>query len=383
MEETQLLIIGAGPYGLATASYAAQLGLEFRILGEPMGFWKNRMPAGMLLRSPTTWHLDPLGRLTFERFLASRAMTPEAATPIALGLYLDYCQWFQEESGVAVQRNFVQDLAWLGGSGYPFLARLDDGSAIRARRVLAATGLTHYRRLPEGLTALLPAGSYAHTCDYTDFSALPGRRCLIVGGRQSAFEWAALISEETGAEVHLAYRHDTPRFTESDWDWIDELMERTRRRPGWFRRLSPEAQDGIQQRLWGEGRLKLEPWLQPRLQGGNVHLWPNTRLTGARRLGNGAVGVALDGGPSLEVDQVIMATGYQVDLAREPYLRGESIVRGLAVRDGFPELDDTFQSSIPGLYFTGQTATRGFGPFFGFGIGCPTAGWIIGNALQE
>ena len=381
MEYTQLLIIGAGPYGLSTAAYARRLGLDCRVLGEPMGFWKNRMPGGMLLRSPIDWHLDPLGELTFERYLAGQAVAPESAAPIPIGLYLDYCRWFQEESGVAVQRNYVQNLEWHKDAAYPFRATLDDGSVLAAGKVLVATGLTNYGNVPDDLAALLPANGFAHTCDYTDFSRLRGKRCLIVGGRQSAFEWAALINEADGAEIHLVYRHETPRFTESDWSWIDPLMERTRQTPGWFRRLTPEAQADIYQRLWGEGRLKLEPWLYPRIQGDHVHLWPSTRITGSARPADGAISVSMDNGRSVEVDQVILATGYRVDLSREPCLQDASLRANLAVRDGFPALDDTFQSTIPGLYFTGQTATRDFGPFFGFGIGCPAAAWIIGNAL--
>ena len=381
MRETDLLIIGAGPYGLAVGSYARRLGLECRVVGEPMGFWKNHMPDGMLLRSPTSWHLDAVGEMTFEGFLEFRGLAPAQVSPISLGLYLDYCQWFQAESDLEVERRFVNNLEWSGKGDSSFRAVMDDGSVIEANRVLAATGLTQYQNIPKEVAELLPLDCYVHTCDCVDFSSLKGKRCLIVGGRQSAFEWAALIAEEAGAEIHLVYRHDTPAFTESDWDWIDELMEWTRSSPGWYGRLSAAEKDGIFKRLWGEGRLKLEPWLYPRIQDADVHMWPNTRITGGQR-SQGAVAVTLDNGKTLEVDQVIFATGYRVDLSLEPYLRDPSIVGHLKLEEGFPVLDESFQSSIPGLYFTGQTATRDFGPFFGFGIGCPAAAWVIGNALE-
>jgi FAD-dependent urate hydroxylase len=45
-------------------------------------------------------------------------------------------------------------------------------------------------------------------------------------------------------------------------------------------------------------------------------------------------------------------------------------------------LDETLQSSIAGLYFPGFTATRDFGPFFGFTKACPTAATLIVNALH-
>ena len=383
MKETDLLIIGAGPYGLAVGSYARRLGIDCLMVGEPMGFWKNHMPEGMKLRSPTSWHIDAVGELTFEHFLSEKELSPTSVSPISLGLYLEYCHWFLQRSGLEVERTYVENLEWRENDDLPFIGATNDGGEVRARRVLAATGLTQYQNIPGDVASLLPPGCYAHTSDLVDFEKLTGKSCLIVGGRQSAFEWAALINEEAGAEIHLVYRHDTPAFTESDWDWIDELMDHTRERPGWFRRLSPEEKDSIYQRLWGEGRLKLEPWLHPRIQGDNVHLWPNTRITGSRQNGDGSVEVSMENGATVNVDQVILATGYRVELAREPYLQDASISGNLEVEEGFPVLDDSFQSTIPNLYFTGQTATRDFGPFFGFGIGCPAAAWVIGNALRR
>ena len=45
-------IVGAGPYGLAAAAHLRAAGVETRIFGEPMSFWRSNMPHGMKLRSP-------------------------------------------------------------------------------------------------------------------------------------------------------------------------------------------------------------------------------------------------------------------------------------------------------------------------------------------
>jgi FAD-dependent urate hydroxylase len=71
------------------------------------------------------------------------------------------------------------------------------------------------------------------------------------------------------------------------------------------------------------------------------------------------------------VDHVVLATGYKPDMRRIPYLSG--IIDRLQLADGFPVLDEHFQSSLPGLFITDFPATRDFGPFFGFVRGCPVA----------
>ena len=42
-----VLVIGAGPYGLAAAKAARDKGLSTRIVGRHMAFWREHMPAGM------------------------------------------------------------------------------------------------------------------------------------------------------------------------------------------------------------------------------------------------------------------------------------------------------------------------------------------------
>ena len=50
-QKVDLLIIGAGPFGLAMSAYARHLGIDHVIVGKPMDFWKANMPEGMYLRS--------------------------------------------------------------------------------------------------------------------------------------------------------------------------------------------------------------------------------------------------------------------------------------------------------------------------------------------
>ncbi|HVT67367.1 MAG TPA: hypothetical protein VHF26_06440, partial [Trebonia sp.] len=53
----------------------------------------------------------------------------------------------------------------------------------------------------------------------------------------------------------------------------------------------------------------------------------------------------------------------------------------IAVAGGFPMLDETFQTSLPGLYLPGFVGTRDFGPFFGFTKGCPAAAELVTSGL--
>jgi len=269
MATKQLLIVGAGPYGLATAAYARHLGIDFVILGHPMEFWRDRMPKGMLLRSGTTWHLDALGIHTLKGYLESRGIDPVRVIPIPINLFVDYADWFVESAGIKAVPSYVRQLDYRDGH---FEAFIENGDLLTAKCVVTAPGLGYFPHLPADLTAKLPKGRYTHTSATVNFEPLAGRRCLIIGGRQSAFEWTALMAEAGVAQLHVSYRHETPQFAPSDWDWVDPLMDKTLVVRGWFRQLPKAEREGIERHFWEEGRLKLEPWLAPRISKENVKL---------------------------------------------------------------------------------------------------------------
>ena len=51
MQVVALLVVGAGPYGVAVAAQAIERGVETVVVGRPMSFWTDHMPEGMFLRS--------------------------------------------------------------------------------------------------------------------------------------------------------------------------------------------------------------------------------------------------------------------------------------------------------------------------------------------
>ncbi len=255
-----------------------------------------------------------------------------------------------------------------------FTAVLASGRCLVADRVVAATGIAQFQRLPPW-SAAIPEALCRHTCDVVDFDSVRGARLLIVGGRQSAYEWAALAADHGAARIDVVHRHATPRFERVSWAFVDDYVEETLRTRGWWRHLKPEQQQAIARRFWEVGRLTLEPWLPPRLPADRVHSWPERTVAEVTAASADELTVRLSSGESLTADQVVFATGYAPDLGRLAYLA--DLAGEIVQTDGFPALDEGSQSSIPGLYFVGFAATHDFGPFFGFTKGCPAAASIV------
>jgi cation diffusion facilitator CzcD-associated flavoprotein CzcO len=83
-----VVVVGAGPYGLATTSHLAAAGVSVRVFGEPMDSWSRHMPEGMLLRSrwQATHIANPHRLLSLDHFRQDR--TVERLDPIPLALFI-------------------------------------------------------------------------------------------------------------------------------------------------------------------------------------------------------------------------------------------------------------------------------------------------------
>src|SRR6185369_8336781 len=164
--ETDLLIIGAGPFGLALAAQAKHDHIDHLIVGEPMEFWRQNMPRGMFLRSACDWHLDPLNIDTIEAYLQTQNKTAKDVEPLSLEFYLEYAEWFRKQKLINSLPVRIERL----DLSTNFVAVTFEGNTIDARRVVLAPGFKHFTHVPDELKAKLPSDRIRHTCQFVDLT---------------------------------------------------------------------------------------------------------------------------------------------------------------------------------------------------------------------
>jgi len=382
MTDTDVAIIGAGPYGLAAAAHMRRAGVDVQVIGQPMSFWQ-RMPVGLLLRSnrTATCIAEYQGELSLDSFCAATGAS--FSTPVPLDRFIEYGMWVQQQVAPDVDRRMVKELE-TGPGG--FRLTLDEGTAFSARRVVVAAGIEPFANRP-AVAAGLPSELVSHTGDHRDLSRFRGARVLVVGGGQSALECAALLHEnDARAEVavrqdHLNWLHGGKyhrmlgrysRLVYAPTDVGPMGLSRLVAVPDVFRRLPRQAQDRIAYRSI---RPAGAAWLSPRLKEVPIRLG-RTVVAATER--GGQVHVTFADGDTQIVDHLLFGTGYQVDITRYPFLTTALMAR-IRRAGGYPLLRHGMESSVPGLHFVGAPAAWSFGPIMRFVSG----GWYTSRALAR
>lgn len=370
------VVVGAGPYGLSVGAHLGRLGLPVTVLGRPMESWE-RMPAGMLLKSPWTASslADPDGLHTLDRYVAeTRARRLE---PIPLAYFLDYCRWFRERTVPGVDTGRVCSLRRAEGGG--FRLQLADGRALEAGRVVIAVGIARFSAVPDFARSLPPQAA-AHTAEQRDFAGLAGADVAVIGGGQSALESAALLSE-AGARVEVIARgpiiwvdrrmHRLPptlrRLLYAPTDVGPAGLSRLVDRPLAMRRLPAFVRRAVTRR---SVRPAGAQWLRPRVAGA-VHLTPHTGVVGVSIAEHG-IRLLLSDRTVRYVDRLVLGTGYRPDVRGLDFLAPD-LLRDVRTAGPLPRLDRWFQSSVPGLHFVGALAEHDFGPICRFVAGAGAA----------
>jgi hypothetical protein len=388
-DRTPVAIMGAGPYGLSIAAHLRARGVGLRVFGIPMHSWDAHMPSDMFLKSePFASSLYAPQGYPIERFCEERGLPYKyMGLPISRENFMAY--------GLEFQRRFVPDVEQKTVTALDRLPAgwqlsLDSGETFAADQVVVAVGLSHYRYVPPVL-AKLPSQFLSHSYDHSDLSVFKGRDVTVIGGGASACDVAASL-HTAGAQVRLIVRQSTLLFTDAQ------------QRPFLWGRLFPGdalGSGGLHDRVY-----EFLPWLFRRLPekdrvrivkshlGPRAH-WPVKEIIEglpplfgheprSAEVEGRCVRLVLAGsdGDQREVltDHIIAATGFRVDVRRLPFL-AENVRSEIRTTEHAPILSENFESSIPGLYFTGLTAANTFGPSMRFVVGARFTSRRLGRHL--
>jgi thioredoxin reductase len=309
-----VVVIGAGPVGLAAAAHLAERGLDFVVLesgpsvAAAIDEWRH-----VKLFSPWRYDIDSAARRLLER--AGGWSEPElSALPTGGDLidgYLEPLTKTPELSGrirydaevIAVTRAGFDRIRTAGREDAPFLVRLADGSELLASVVIDAAGTWRRPNVLGG--SGIPARGEASAADHIA-SALPdvlgrdrgrfaGRRTAVVGAGHSAsttlLELGDLAEEAPGTEVL----------------WVVRGTDQARTYGG-----------GEADELPARGALGTR--LKKLVQSGRVQLVSGFRTEELAPTADGRVELVA-GEQSVVVDTVVNATGFRPDHAMVGELR--------------------------------------------------------------
>jgi thioredoxin reductase (NADPH) len=306
MSVRDVIIVGAGPSGLATAIAAKHFGLDYVVVEQgALVDAIARFPINMVFF--TTPELLEIGGLP----LTTPYEKPTRAE--ALRYYRKVVDTFQLQVSLYEE---VRSITPPVSPGDPFIveSRTSRGVArVReARNVVLAMG---YYSLPNMLN--VPGEDLPHvTHFYKEAHPYYRQRVVIVGGRNSAAE-AALEIHRAGGQVTIVHRG--PGFAESVKYWV-------------------------------------RPDIENRVKEGSITAHFNANVVEIR-----PTEVVLDSGVTLPAEHVLLLTGYRAD---DAFMRKIGIEINPETRAPKYHVD-TYETNVPGLFVAGgQVAGKRTGTVF-------------------
>ena len=199
MAETDLLIIGAGPTGLFAAYYAGFRGFRVAVVDS-----LPELGGQITAMYPEKQILDVAGFPTVKGRDLVEGLVAQAATA--------HPEYFLDRTATTLEHR-----------GDSVVVGLDDGTEIRAGAVLITAGIGKFSPRP------LPAGDgwLGRGMEFfvPSFAPYAGKDVVIVGGGDSAFDWA-LHLEPVARSVTLVHRRDAFRAHQRTVDAVrDSAVE--------------------------------------------------------------------------------------------------------------------------------------------------------------
>ena len=319
--EGPVVVIGAGPSGLAAAACLSARGVACRVLdpsGEPGGAYRE-MYRGIMLASPRV--LDALPGLPL----------PSGGEYVSAGEYRDYLLRYASHHGITVTKAAAERVTRDG----PAFRVEAGGEPMRAPAVVVATGMWSFPIVPPvAQGATVPV---IHARAWRGPEAHAGERVLVVGGGSSAVEIAEQAAG-AGRRVWVAARSGI--------------------------KVLPRKLLGVDVHFWVAPLAKLPTWMDRRRCERPPTL-PATDLGFSAFRRSGAITVrpalrAVEGaearfadGSAATVDLVVLATGFRFDTPFVPAEVARAPGGHLLAKDGE-------SVSWPGLFVIGAPCAVGF-----------------------
>jgi hypothetical protein len=337
-----LVIVGAGPYGISLAANASAQQLSHRMFGQPMSFWKEGMPQNMYVRTPYQFvsFSDYESRYTMERFAEETDAVLDY--PLQRSSFIQYASWFMKKNEVS---NTPEKVKEIRGSDYCFEVELMTGETYMTRNVVIATGISDFKYIPEVLRGHLVT-YVSHSSGYTSFAAFRNKSVIVVGSGQSAWE-AAVLLREAEVDVEIIYRRLLPNYSVNRMDDF-----RLQTLGSHFYGLSPIVKQRIRDSEMFSA--PVAAFLQPLVEG-------KVRQTGGVTIeksetSSDKIIVTLSDGTRRIADHLIAATGFMMNVNNLPMLSIQ-LKREIRREQGdvrYPRLNGSFETSVQSMWFGGS-----------------------------
>ena len=362
-----VLVIGAGPAGLASAAFLEQAGISYRVIDRAdviASTWSNLYPS---LRLNTTRFYS---HLPGQRFPVKYGLFPTGREFHAYLERYSKSHDFNIHLGVTVDRACPEENGWC--------VITSEGSAWY-RAVISATG-----RFCKPCTPTFPGtdefqGQILHACDYVGPEPFTGKRVMVVGNGPSGVDIAAelgrvaaqpvLLSQRTGVVLRPRYPWGLPKHI---WMMIADVL------PDAVGKPLMDKIESLKFENLDEIGLKVPRTEEESSAAGGTRGHELIKAVKAGRVKSvdgpnhfEADSVVLTDGSRHVVDAVVMATGYQPALFNYVDLEVE------CNRDGWPMRVDEQPGDVTsgkrevagylGLYLVG-TYYQGKGALYNMGV---------------